>query len=444
MSKINQMLENLDNKVWDIPSVYERDRSIVKRDLISVYEDNYGISDLKDANSYSFSTNNEDIWIVPGESFLIVNAKLRKTNGNEFLWANVPEIQANPNAVPPIQGQAARNAENVTLDFNGFNLFTEARLFVNNEEVESIEHLGISTLLHHLRNYNDFADYYNSQYNEMIRGRNDTLTTIREQGGNFELMLPVNKIFPMLSQITHAFRGAKFRITLTKSEDAKCVTKVGAATPNGKVMINKIVWKIPQVEPSLPMQARLEQMLSRSSQYTVTWPAMNVYKLMPPKTGEIRVPLASTIHKPTSVFVAFQNLNRSTSQEHKFMMFDQMTVEKINCEVNSVKFPEKDIELDFRATNKKVLEAYDRFLDSCKNKKSIWMTYHNFETEFPIYHIDVSKHKPELYENSNFPNIVLNVKFRNVPTVDYVMWVMVENEREATLNMDNKQMKIIR
>jgi hypothetical protein len=92
------------------------------------------------------------------------------------------------------------------------------------------------------------------------------------------------------------------------------VTKVGAATPNGKAVINKIVWKIPQVEPSLPMQAKLEQMLSRNSQYTVTWPAINVFKLMPPKTTEIRVPLASTIHKPTNVFVAFQNLNRSTSQ----------------------------------------------------------------------------------------------------------------------------------
>ena len=443
MSKINQMLESLDNKVWDIPSVYERDRSIVKKDIISVYEDNYGISDLSDANSYSFSTNNEDIWIVPSESFLVVNAKLRRqNNGNEFLWANIPAIQAD--AVNNIAGQAAQDAHDITLDFNGFNLFTEARLFVNNEEVERIDHLGISTLLHHLRNYNDFADYYNSQYNEMIRGRNETMATVREQQGNVELVLPVSKIFPMLSQITHAFRGAKFRITLTKSDDAKCITKVGAGTPNGKVLINKIVWKIPEVEPSLPMQARLEQMLSRSSQYTVTWPAKNVYKLMPPKTGEIRVPLASTIHKPTSVFVAFQNLNRSTSQEHRFMMFDQMSVEKINCEVNSVKFPDKDVEVDFRATSKKVLEAYDRFLDSCKNKKSIWMTYKTFEKEFPIYHIDVSKHKPELYENSNFPNIVLNVKFRNVPTDDYVMWVMVENEREATLNMENKQMKIIR
>ncbi len=54
------------------------------------------------------------------------------------------------------------------------------------------------------------------------------------------------------------------------------------------------------------MQAKLEQMLSRSGQYTVTWPDINVYKIMPPKTNEIWVPLASTIYKPTNVFVGFQ------------------------------------------------------------------------------------------------------------------------------------------
>ena len=79
MSKINQLLENLDNTVWDIPSFYEKDKSVTKRDLISVYEDNYGISDLSDADSFSFSTNNEDIWIVPSESYLIVNVKAEKT-----------------------------------------------------------------------------------------------------------------------------------------------------------------------------------------------------------------------------------------------------------------------------------------------------------------------------------------------------------------------------
>ena len=441
MSKINQLLENLDNTVWDIPSFYEKDKSITKRDLISVYEDNYGISDLSDTDNYSFSTNNEDIWIVPSESYLIVNVKLRKQDtGDEFLWANVQAVGAQgANAAVP-----AQDAHNVTFDYNAFNLFQQARVYVNDTELERIDHLGIATLLHHLRSYNDFAEYYQVQNNELIHTRADTLALTRAQHGNLELMLPVKKIFPMLNQVGHAFRGAKFRITLTKSDDAKCVTKVGAATPNGKAVINKIVWKIPQVEPSLPMQAKLEQMLSRNSEYTLTWPAINVFKLIPPKTTEIRVPLASTIHKPTNVFVAFQNLNRSNSQLQRFMMFDQLGVEKLNVEVNSVKFPDKDIEVDFRATSKKTLEAYNNFLDSCKHNKSVIMTLNNFEKEVPIYHVDVSKHKPELYENSNFPNLVINCKFRAVPANDYVLWVIVQNEREATLNMENKQMRLIR
>ena len=443
MSKINQMLENLDNSVWDIPSFYEKDKSITKKDLISVYEDNYGISDLSDADSYSFSTNNEDIWIVPSQSYLIVNAKLRRQdNGNEFLWADVPAIEAD--APNNIVGQAAQTAQNVTFEYNAFNYFQEARLYINDQELERIDHLGIATLLHNLRKVNSYGDFYNFQNKELIQTRDDLLTMSRAQHGNVELMLPLNKAFPMLNQVGHAFRGAKFRITLTKADDAKCVTKVGAGTPNGKVVISKMVWKIPQVEPSLQMQAKLEQLLSKNSEFTVSWPAMNIYKLMPPKTTEIRVPLASTIHKPSNVFVAFQNLNRSTSQEHRTMTFEQMHLEKLSCEVNSVKFPDKDLEIDFRATNKNILEAYNRFIESCDDGKSVLMNYKNFETEMPIYHIDISKHKPELYENSNFPNLVISAKFRIAPANDYIMYVMIQNEREATLNFENKQMKVIR
>ena len=366
----------------------------------------------------------------------------RQDNGNELLWTGVPAIQADP--ANNIAAQAAQAAHNVTFEYNAFNYFQEARLYINDQELERIDHLGIATLLHNLRNVNHFGDFYNIQNKELLYDRANLLNMSQAQHGNVELMLPLNKIFPMLNQVGHAFRGAKFRITLTKADDAKCVTKVGAVTPNGKVVISKMVWKIPQVEPSLSMQAKLEQMLSKSSQYTVTWPAMNIYKLMPPKTAEIRVPLASTIHKPTNIFVAFQNLNRSTSQEHRSMAFEQMQVEKLSCEVNSVKFPDKDLEIDFRVTSKNILEAYNRFMESCNEGKSVLMNYKMFETEMPIYHIDVSKHKPELYENSNFPNLVISAKFRAVPANDYIMYVMVQNEREATLNMENKQMKLIR
>ena len=72
------------------------------------------------------------------------------------------------------------------------------------------------------------------------------------------------------------------------------------------------------------------------------------------------------------------------------------------------------------------------------------MTLTTLHDHYSIYHIDVSKHKPELYENSSFPNLVVNARFAAAPAEDYVMWVIVLNEREATLNLDNKQMKLIR
>ena len=61
-----------------------------------------------------------------------------------------------------------------------------------------------------------------------------------------------------------------------------------------------------------------------------------------------------------------------------------------------------------------------------------------------MYPIDVSKHKPELYENTSFPNICVNIKFQTIPPEDYLVWIIVYNEREATLNLEEKKMRVIR
>ena len=58
--------------------------------------------------------------------------------------------------------------------------------------------------------------------------------------------------------------------------------------------------------------------------------------------------------------------------------------------------------------------------------------FETFRTSFPIFHIDVSH---QLYENTQFPNIVITLKFREIPAHDYLVWVLIYNHIEATLNL---------
>ena len=66
------------------------------------------------------------------------------------------------------------------------------------------------------------------------------------------------------------------------------------------------------------------------------------------------------------------------------------------------------------------------------------------ESKYPLYYIDVSKHKAEIYDKSTFPDIIVNMKFNQNPANAYLLWVVVFNEREATLNVSDKKMKIIK
>ena len=117
-----------------------------------------------------------------------------------------------------------------------------------------------------------------------------------------------------------------------------------------------------------------------------------------------------------------------------------MNVKSVNVEINSVRFPDKEIKNNF--TSREITEIYDRFLQCSGYMTKI--DFETFRTSFPIFHIDVSHHKPELYENTQFSIIVINLKFREIPAHDYLVWVLIYNHREATLNLESKKMRVIR
>ena len=76
-----------------------------------------------------------------------------------------------------------------------------------------------------------------------------------------------------------------------------------------------------------------------------------MYKEQLPKQHEIRIPLASSIHKPNRIFLALQQLERDNSQNHDSMLFDHLNLEECFVEVISVRFPDSPIKMSFDVHN---------------------------------------------------------------------------------------------
>ena len=434
VSGLMKLLNFQDSQVWEFPKMHDRDDSIVKYDTKIIDEDHHGMGTLENADRFHFTTKNEDLWFLPSESYLLVKCRLRKEDNTAYRWADVA-AQVGPPVVP------AQAAEVVTIDDNAFNIFKEARYLIDDQKVESIEYLGISTLVDNIFTYNDDVKEKNARHSQLWFRNDDAarMTYVRECQGTLQLLLPLSRIFPFCKYAKHVFRGVKHRIEFTLN-DANNLVYRGAGVENGRVKVLEMRWVVPYVEPSLTMMAKLETQLATNSTFEINWPAINVFQHQPAQNQKLRIPLNATVHKPTKIVVITQNLNRTTSQEHNSLEFDHLDLTECFVEINGVKYPETPIKTDF--DERDIQTAYHNFLKFCDNGVSC-VNMEMFRAYYPLMCIDVSQHPPQLYENSSFPNIVINMEFENAPANDFLVWVIVYNDRQAKFMLDQKKTRVI-
>lgn len=424
-------LLNTTNKIWDFPTLKAKDNSITKLDHMKIYEDSHGSGSLSNAKTFSYTTNNEDIWLLPSHSYLKVTCELKKKDGTAY------EITKDG------QGKIT-GGDDINFVNNGYAIFEEARYYLEDTEIERIDYVPVATNLNNLLTYSPTRATH-AQYSELfwqattddLKNYQSRQSWIRKHNNTVTLLLPLDRIFPFFTENQHVFRGVKHRITFTLSKPEWIINKA-PAVDDGIVTIKDMVWHIPFVEPSLETQALLETQLSVNSSFNLNWKAINVYKNQPPKNKDVRIALSSTIHKPKNVFIALQNLTSTTSQDKHSMEYDIGKLESVSIEVNGQKFPDRDMVCD--KTTSDYHEMYEAFKNYSGNTI---LDYSKFYEHYSYINIDVSKHKPELYENTSFPSIVVNLKFSDTPTQDYIVWVIVFNEREAALNIENKKMRVI-
>jgi hypothetical protein len=432
------MIDTVENNVWKFPQLFEKDESVEKYDFQTIYESTQGTGDLSTSTKFVYSTNDEDKWYIPSQSYLQVEGKLQPAAGGDFAADSL-----------------------VAITNNGYNIFDEARYYIEGAELEQLNYVGIATLVDGIRSYDPAAtavledewfipDTHDGSAtvpgitanaltlgNEGFAKRNQIRKT---QDGKVFMLLPLNKMFTFCKNIQHVFRGVKHRIMLTLNDSSKIVFRGAAPSTDGKFTISKMRWVIPYVEPSLILSERLERQLAKNSSFQLHWEAISVHHEVFPKHTTLRFTLASTVHRPTNLFIGLQRSDRSTSQTLNSMQFDHFNVESVSVRINGNRFPEEPQRCDFSAHD--YSEVYNRFVSGCKNNVT-FVGKDLYKAVYPIYHVDVSNHPRKIYDASTFPTIAIEITFRTVPTHNPEVFVVIYNEREATLAIDQKKMRVI-
>jgi len=125
---------------WDIFSAPVEDDSTTELEYTEYREANINVQTL---DKYEFYTRDLDQWLLPHKSYILIKGKLVKEDGTSF-----------------------SESDDIALVNNGFSVFRRANYFVNDQLLESVDFVPVSTTVLGLTEFSD--DYTRSVATQMF------------------------------------------------------------------------------------------------------------------------------------------------------------------------------------------------------------------------------------------------------------------------------------
>ena len=291
----------------------------------------------------------QDIFTHPSESFLIIEGRLIKDNNNSY---GVNDL--------------------ISLTNNGvMHLFKRIRYDLSGQEIETIVHLGQATTMLGLLKYPD--DFSKSKglnqlwYKDTTPNaeedntgwniRRDYIIKKSNPKGSFSFKILLKYIFGFCGDYDKVVYGFKHGLTLTRNDDNDAIFKNnardGGGNPvvvNGKIMLSKISWFMPHVEPADKDKLELYKIIESKKTLPVGYRMIQCDSASIPQTTSfsLRLSVKSSLEVPRFIIVGFQT-NKSGNQEQNPSIFDNVNVSNIYVMLNSTRYPKADYNISFLA-----------------------------------------------------------------------------------------------
>ena len=255
------------NSILKITDPILQDDSIDRYEEI-VYEEIAGTNLNSPGQDIRLTIETQDIFTHPSESYLIIEGRLLKTDGNSY-----------------------GNNDIITLTNNGImHLFKRIRYELSGQEIENIMNVGQATTMLGLLKYPD--DFSKSKglnqlwYKDTTENADDDnigylyrryyIVRNSNPKGSFSFKIPLKYIFGFCEDYDKVVYGLKHNLILTRNNDNDAIFKSdandGAVPPvdnvvDGKVMLTKIAWFMPHVTPADKYKMELYKIIERKEKY---------------------------------------------------------------------------------------------------------------------------------------------------------------------------------
>jgi hypothetical protein len=447
-------IQNIQRSYLDIWEPIVQDNSVDWFQYRDVQDENLNYADSN--NDFKLHLNDRQNFFLPSKSYLEIRFQLKQTNGTNFAAG-----------------------DNVSLQNNAIGLMRRWEFLMDDSVVDYVDDADISTTVQNLVYasdgysasiasqqlwYPDTVDGTDIEY-VIANGANlfaDGIETVNTGHRKRQLLLntsrilsvhvPLKSVFGFLRSFQDVTKGIKLGLRLTRNDNQKLL--LGSA---GTVVINKIIWWVPQVRPNPSVIPKLEAKLSSQELHTVPFLDTQIYRgnLMLQQASDQIFQIRTKRKRPVKVYVVFQTQARLEGDHTTVKrVFDHINITKLRVVLNATtQYPEKEYVTLFGGApppppaniQDDYARVYSEYLRCALRDHDIEqgtiVTFDNFKTLFPVFCFDLSE-KPEYFVEPE--SALLEVYYSNSAAIPHYCWVIIESEAKCYLTSNQGQMKLLK
>lgn len=408
----------------------------VERYQVHEYEPVTG-TNLNNPGEIRIVINQEDLYVQPSKSYLIIEGKLTKNDGTGY-----------------------DNANMVSLINNGVAyLFKSVRYQLNGQDLEYINNPGHASTMMGLLTYPD--DYGKSRGLNQLWSKDTTNAAAAanlgfaarqayiiqkpDPKGIFSIKVNLRHLFGFADDYDKALYGIKHQLTLVRDTNDNAIFRDNGVDA-GKVTLSKVSWWVPHVTPSLEMKNELNKVMESKARIPMIYRSRWCDSISVPQTTNFTWRLGSRgdTEKPRYIILGFQT-NKGENQETNPAIFDHVNVKSVHAMLNSERYPEVDYDVDF--TKMKFSRVYGDAASFCGDYYGInqLIAYPNvlpseYKDLYPLFVLDVSK-QSEALKNS-VADIQVRVQFSENVAANTQAYALILSDKTMSLRSDGNNLRL--
>lgn len=235
----------------------------------------------------------------------------------------------------------------------------------------------------------------------------------------------------------------EFKLAANKMRLVDVVRRGGGYTGGYHVWIKDMRLFVPELQPNNAARLELMKMYEEEkvAKYIFPEPTVHLYNAHQVNVSEIEWRITTINSKPQNVFIIMKRSDRNNAYGKNFQIFDHANVNQIWVTVGSEVYPRNAMKLDFE--DKKYNELYMRFLDLVRQTRANYIdeqslvTYERFLDTYTIFWFDVSRVAETSYTEAR--DVTLHVKFKD-PSVRYDIYAIVEKQKTLFLSLNSTEL----